>query len=263
MRSYPLGKLLTTNTDYQTEDDTFLVIQKICTDDTAKLTLKVDGIPVAEITQDIAGKYMSESRFLPAFDLGDLFIVVPPNKILRGEGTAAKAFRIIGFLNKLEPGEAMPATFAGRWAEQGLKYYSYKKTVLASDTACGAGSAIDIISFECPAGEKWVFDNMLQFVAYVGGSKDYEVTCRLVLQDQPFDNLVNSKLLLGIDQRETPYPPGSAAGFELMTLKDRPINVEPGQILKVQAVNTSSSSKTIQATTTKALIVGRKEYLKL
>jgi len=262
MKSYLLGKLLDTNTDYQTEDDTFLVIQKVCTEDTAKVTLKVDGIPVCEITKDIAPLYKSESTYLGAFNLGSLYIVVPPNKILRGEGTAAKRFRIIGYLNKLAPGEALPAGFAARYTEQGLKHYSYKKTVLASDTAVGAGSAADIISFECPAGEKWVFDNMLQFVAYVGGSKDYDITCRLVLQDQPFDNLVNSKLLLGIDQRETPYPPGSAAGFELMTLKDRPITVNPGQILKVQAVNTSASSKTIQATTTKALIVGKKEYLK-
>jgi len=77
MKSFLLGKLLATNTDYQTEDDTFLVIQEIGTNDTAKLTLKVDGIPVAEITQDIAGYYMSESRFLPLFKLGDLYIVVP------------------------------------------------------------------------------------------------------------------------------------------------------------------------------------------
>jgi len=138
MKSFLLGKLLTTNTDYQTEDDTFLVIKKVCTEDTAKLTLKVDGIPVSEITKDIAPLYKSESTFLGAFDLGDLYIVVPPNKILRGEGTASKRFRIIGYLNKLAPGEALPAAFAARYTEQGLKHYSYKKTVLAADTAVGA-----------------------------------------------------------------------------------------------------------------------------
>jgi len=135
-----------------------------------------------------------------------LLFLVPPNKIFRAEGTADKKIRIKGFLNKLAPGEALPAGFAARYTEQGLKHYSYKKTVLAAATAVGAGSAADIISFECPAGEKWVFDDMLQFQAYVAGSKDYDITCRLVLQDQPFDNLVNSKLLLGITQRETPYP---------------------------------------------------------
>lgn len=262
MKSFLLGKLLYTNTNYETEDDTFLIIQKVCTEDDAKVTIKVDGIPAAEIITDMAPLYQSESTFLKLFKLSDLFVVVPPNKILRLEGTDDKRVRIVGFLNKLAPGEALPAAFAARWTEQGQKYSSYKKTALAADTACGAGSAIDIITFECPAGEKWLFEDMLQFVAYVGGSKDYDIRARLVLQDQPFDNLVNAKLLLGIDQRETPYPPGSAAGFEFMTLKERPIKVAPGQIFRVQAVNTAATSKTIQATTTKALIVGKKEYLK-
>ena len=262
MKSYPLDKKLVTNTDYTMEDDTAFVITEIGTDDTAKVTAKVDGVPCLEFTSDIAGLVSNANNRNPLFNLGDLYIVVPPNKVLRFEGTASKDVRIKGHLLKFGPGESLPAGYVARYNEQGKKFYSYKSGALDSDVAIAAGSATDVISFECPAGEKWVFDSYLMAQATVSGSKDYDLTIRLLKQDTPLDNLINSKVVLGITQYATPYPPNDANGQVAFTLKEKQIEVNPGEVLKVQVVNVGTSAKTAEASTTKALLVGVKEYLK-
>jgi len=262
MKSFILDKRLATNTDYYTESDTAYIIQKVGTDDTSKVTAKVDGVPCAEFIDAMANLLVNASNRNDLFDLRDLYIVVPPDKTFRFDGTSGKYVRIKGYILKLGPGENLPPRHLARFQEQGRVFYSYQAGALSSTTTVAAGATTDIISFECPAGEKWVFDSLLMAEATVGGSKDYDVTIRLVKQDQPLDNLINSKTLLGLTQYATPYPPDDTDGAVGMTLKDRPIELNPGEVLKVQAVNTSSSSKDLDPTTTKALIVGRQEYLK-
>jgi len=262
MKSYVLDKRVKTNTDYVIEDDTALIIQEVGTDDTSKVTAKVDGVPCLEFITDIAALITNASNRNPLFNLGALYIVVPPTKTLRFEGTDNKYVRIRGSLLKFGPGESLPAGYVARYNEQGKKFYSYQAGALSSTTTVAAGSATNLISFECPAGEKWVFDSYLMAQALVGGSKDYDVTIRVLKQDQPLDNLLNSKLVLGLTQYSTPYPPSDSNGAKALSLKEKKIELNPGEVLKVQAVNTSSSSKDLDPSTTKALIVGVQEYLK-
>lgn len=263
MRSYSLDKRLATNTDYTVEDDTALIINEIGTDDTAKVTAKVDGVPCGEFITDIAALITDSNNRNPLFNLGDLYIVVPENKVLRFEGTANKFVRIKGSLLKFDPNEGLPAGFVARFNEQGKKYYSYQADSLDSTVAVAGGSATDLLSFECPAGHKWTFNSLLMAQATVSGSKDYAITIRLLVNDQPLDNLLNSKVVLGLTQYSTPYPPNDANGAVAFSLKDRPIVLDEGDVLKVQAVNTGSSSKILDNTTSKALIVGVKEYTKI
>jgi hypothetical protein len=261
MKSFPLDKRLATNTDYYTESDTALIIQEIGTDDTAKNTAKVEGVPCAEIITAIGALLQNASNRLPLFNLGDLFIVVPPDKTYRFNGTASKYVRVKGTILRFAPGESLPASFVARYTEQGKKFYSYQAGALTSSASIAAGSATDLISFTCPTGEKWTFNNLLMAEATVASSKNYGFAIRLLLQDEPFDNLINSKTLLGLDQYACPYPPDDTDGANVGTLKDKPITVNPGQVLKVQAVNITSGALQIDDTTSKALIVGVKEYL--
>ena len=262
MRSYLLDKRLATNTDYTMEEDTALVITEIGTDDTAKVVGTVDGVPCVEFITDIAALITNPSNRNPLFNLGDLYIVVPQNKILRFKGTEGSFVRIKGHLLKFGPGESLPASYVARFNEQGKKFYSYQAGALEGATTLAAGSATNLISFECPAGEKWTFDSYLMAQATVSASKDYDITIRLLKQDQPLDNLLNSKLLLGLTQHATPYPPNDTDGAVAANLKDKKIELNPGEVLRIQAVNTSESEKTLDAETSKALIVGVQEYLK-
>ncbi|MCC6014090.1 MAG: hypothetical protein LM564_00105, partial [Desulfurococcaceae archaeon] len=52
--SYYLKKILRTNTTYIMEKDRYYVITRIGTDAPSKVTVKVDGIPVADIFNLIA-----------------------------------------------------------------------------------------------------------------------------------------------------------------------------------------------------------------
>jgi hypothetical protein len=201
------------------------------------------------------------SNRLPLFNLGDLYIVVPPDKTYRFDGTASYYVRIKGTILRFGPGESLPAGYVARYNEQGKKFWSYQADALDSSASIAAGSATDLISFTCPTGEKWLFNNLLMAEATVSAAKNYGFAIRLLLQDEPFDNLINSKTLLGLDQYACPYPPDDTDGNHVCTLKDKPIAVNPGQVLKVQAVNITSGALTIDETTSKALIVGVREYL--
>jgi hypothetical protein len=261
MKSFPLDKRLATNTDYYTESDTALIIQEIGTNATSKVTPKVEGVPCAEIITDIGALMQNASNRLPRFNLGGLFIVVPSDKTYRFDGPSGSYVRIKGTILRFAPGESLPASFVSRYTEQGKKFYSYQANALTSTASIAAGSAIDLLSFTCPTGEKWLFNSYLMAEATVSGSKDYRFTIRLLLQDEPLDNLINSKTLLGLTQYACPYPPDDTDGNNVFILKDNPIEVKPGQVFKVQAVNVHSSALVIDDTTSKALIVGVREYL--
>lgn len=261
MKSFLLDKRLKTNTDYYTEADTAFIITEIGTDDTARVTAKVEGVPCCEIITDIAALNVTVNNRLSLFSLGDLQIVIPQDKTFRFSGTAAKWVRIKGHILRFAPGEALPASYVARYNEQGKKYWDYQAAALATSASIAAGSASDLLTFTCPTGEKWVFNNLLMVAAIVTTAPEYWFGIRLLLQDEPFDNLINSKALLGLTQYATPYPPEDTYGAEGTSLKDRPIEVKPGQILKIQAINTSASAIVIKKDDSKALLVGVKEYL--
>jgi hypothetical protein len=260
MKSFLLDKRLATNTDYKTESDTAFIITEIGTDDTAKVVAKVEGVPCGEFITDIAPLISKSANRLPLFDLGDLYIVIPPDKTFRFEGTASKYVRIKGTILRFAPGESLPASFVSRYTEQGKKFWSYQAGSLSSSVSVGADTAVDILSFTCPTGEKWLFNNYIMAKHLVSGAIDYDLTTRIRLQDEPLDNLLNANTKVGISQYQTPYPPNDTDGVYIGSLKDKPIVVNPGQVLKLQAHNTSTSAKTVDVGS-KVLIVGQKEYL--
>jgi len=259
MKKFKLDKRLKTNTDYYTESDTAFIIRKIGTDDTSKVTVKVEGVPCAEIVTDFAPLYATSTNRLDLFDLKDLYIVVPPDKNFRFDGTSGKYVRIQGEILRLGPGEALPASYAGRYTEQGKKFWSYQKDSPDSATSVAAKSASTVLEFTCPTGERWKFPSYLMAL-YASASQMLDFTTRILKQDEPLDNLINDKTDLGIDQYATPYPPSDTYGEVPFTLEQNPIELEPGQVLKIQAFNTSASAITLQ-TSSKVLIVGIQEYL--
>jgi hypothetical protein len=261
MKVFKLDKTLATNTDYTTESDIALIIQEVGTDDTAKVTAKVEGIPCAEFTSYLGPLNSNPTNRLPLLNLKDLYIVVPPDKIFRFEGTSEKNVRIKGLLLRFEPNEGLPAEYIARYTEQGKIFFSYLIASLENDTAVPAGSAIDLLTFTCPSGQKYVFNSY--FMASLQDTTpaiNYGLVSRILVNDSPLDNLMNSKILLGIDQHATPLPPNDTDGVSVFSFEDKPIALTEGNILKVQIQNITSDSITANTNST-CLIACKKEYL--
>jgi len=113
--TYYLKKILKTGTTYIMEKDRYYVIKKIGTDATSKVTAKVDGIPVADIVNIIAPIAKTSSNTLGPKDLGDYFIVVPPERQLYFDGPSGANVYIEGDLVILAPGETLPTEHLARY----------------------------------------------------------------------------------------------------------------------------------------------------
>jgi len=262
MKSYRLDKELVVGTTYYTESDKALVIMEAGTDDTSKITLKVNGVPCLEITQDAAPLVKTSSNMNDLLKLGDLYVVVPPDTTFYVDGTASKKMRIRGFILDLAGGESLPAGYLARFKEQGKKFFSYISKNLTYDTTVPAGGEVVCYEFTCPTGEKWRFDNLMMAEVLDDTTLKEQFNVRLYLQDTPFDNLVSSKLVLGMETKAFPYPPNTTDGIEPGSLKDTPIDVLPGETLKITFINTGSSfTKSGTHAYYKVLLVGKKEYL--
>lgn len=262
MKSYRLDKELVVGTNYFTEADKALVIQEVGTDDTDKITLKVAGVPCLEITQDIAPLTKTSSNTNDLLNLRDLYVVVPPDTTFWVEGTATKKMRIRGFILDLSGQESLPAGYLARFREQGKKFFSYISKNLIYDTTVPAGGEVVCYEFTCPTGEKWRFDDLMMAAVLDDSTLKEQFNVRLYLQDTPFDNLVSGKLVLGLETKAFPYPPSATVNMVPGTLKDTPIDVLPGETLKITFINTGSDfTKSGSHAYYKALLVGIKEYL--
>jgi len=262
MKTYRLDKELVVGTTYYTEADKALVILEAGTDDTAKNTLKVAGVPCLEITSDAAPLHQTNTNLNKLLQLGDLQVVIPPDTTFYIEGTASKKMRIRGFILDLAGGEMLPAGYKARYDAQGKKFFSYISKSLTYDTTVGAGGEVDCYEFTCPTGEKWRFDNLMMAAVLDDSTLKDQFNVRLYKQDTPFDNLVSSKLVLGMETLAFPYPPKESVESQPGTLKETPIDVLPGETLKVTFINTGSSfTKSGTHAYYKVLLVGIKEYL--
>ena len=262
MKSYKLDKELVVGTDYYTEADKALVILAAGTDDTAKATLKVNGVPCLELTSDAAPLHVTNSNLNKLLELGELQVVVPPDTTFKVEGTTDKKMRIKGFVLDLAPNESLPAGYVARYNEQGKKFFSYISEDLTYDTTVPAQGEVTCYEFTCPTGEKWTFDNLMMAAVLDDTTLKDQFNVRLYKQDKPFDNLVYSKLVLGMETLSFPYPPVETTEEEAGTLKDSPIDLLPGETLKITFVNTGADfTKSGTHAYYKALLVGKKEYL--
>ncbi len=262
MKTYRLDKEIVVGTTYYTEADKALVIKEAGTDDTSKITLRVAGVPCLELTQDIAPLVATSSNMNGLLNLEDLYVVVPPDTTFDVDGTSSKKMRIRGFILDLAGQEPLPAAYLTRFKEQGKKFFSYISKNLTYDTTVPADGEVTCYEFTCPTGEKWRFDNLMMAEVLDDTTLKEQFNVRLYLQDTPFDNLVSSKLVLGMETKAFPYPPNTTDGIVPGTLKETPIDVLPGETLKITFINTGSSfTKSGTHAYYKVLLVGKKEYL--
>jgi len=242
--TYFLKKILKTNTTYEMEKDRYYVIRKIGTDVSAKTTAKVDGIPAVDIFNLIAPIARTSSNTLGPLDLGEYFIVVPPERKLLFESTGSGNVYVEGELVVLSPGESIPSEHLARYntyANRKITYIDASYTVGAS---WPAGQEVKVADITPPTIEDWIFDGFAGVsVSGLSAAQTYgQINLKLYYDGKPLDLLVATAGPHGIETLKMPLPPTDSAEKELFSFKDKPIAVVGGHTLTVTAINVSGSA---------------------
>jgi hypothetical protein len=241
---YKLQKILKTNTTYEMEKDRYYVIKRIGTDATAKVTVKVDGIPVVDIFNSIAPIAKTSSNLNGPLDLGEYFVVVPPERKLLFEATATANVYIEGDLVVLSPGETIPSEHLTRYNTYASRKITYVDASVTVGTSWPAGQEVKVTDITPPTIEDWVFDGFAGVVvSNLSAAQTYgQVNVKLYYDGKPLDLLVATAGPHGIETLKMPLTPTATAEFEPFSFKDKAIYVVGGHTLTVTAINVSGSA---------------------
>jgi len=242
--TYYLKKILKTNTTYEMEKDRYYVVRKIGTDASAKVTVKVDGIPVLDIFNTIAPITKTSSNTLGPLDLGEYFIVVPPERKLLFESSGSGNVYIEGELVVLAPGEAIPSEHLVRYNAYASRKITYIDTSVTVGASWAAGQEVKITDITPPTIEDWIFDGFAGVaVSNLSAAQTYgQINAKFYYDGKPLDLLVATAGPHGIESLKMPLPPTDSAEKEPFTFKDKPITVVGGHTLTVTAINVSGSA---------------------
>jgi hypothetical protein len=242
--TYILKKILKTNTTYEMEKDRYYVIRKIGTDVSAKVTVKVDGIPVLDIFNTIAPIAKTSSNTLGPLDLGDFYIVVPPERKLLFESSGSGNVYIEGELVVLSPGESIPTEHLTRYNTYANRKITYLDTSVTVGTSWPAGQEVKITDITPPTIEDWIFDGFAGVaISNLSTTQTFgQINIKFYYDGKPFDLLVATAGPHGIESLKMPLPPTDSAEKEGFSFKDKPIMAVGGHTLTVTAVNVSGSA---------------------
>jgi hypothetical protein len=242
--AYILRKILKTNVTYEMEKDRYYVIRRIGTDTTSKVTVKVDGIPVVDMFSTIAPIARTSSNLLGPLDLGEFFIVVPPERKLLFESAASANVFVEGDLIVLSPGETIPTDHLARYNTYATRKITYADVSAIVGTSWPAGQEVKVADITPPTIEDWIFDGFAgAAVTGLAAAQAYgQINLKLYYDGKPLDLLVAVAGPHGIETLKMPLPPVATVDFEPFTFKEKPIYVVGGHTLTVTAINVSGAA---------------------
>ena len=242
--TYYLKKILKTGTTYVMEKDRYYVIRKIGTDAGSKVTVKVDGIPVVDIINIIAPIARTGSNELGPKDLGDYFIVVPPERQLLFEGPSGANVYIEGDLVILAPGETLPTEHLARYNAYANRKLTYVDVSVTIGSSWAAGVEQKITDITPPTIEDWIFDDFAGVsVSGLASAQTYgQINIKMYYDGKPFDLLLTQAGPHGIESLKMPLPPSNTTEKEPFTFKDKPVTVVGGHTFTITAINVSGSA---------------------
>jgi len=231
---------------YRAESDKYYIFKEVGTDSTLEPSyLEIDGKRVLEIYGKIAPLKKTDSNLLGLFDLGENYLVVPPNKAFIFNGSTGSKLKVRGILGSLGPGEVMGGVYASRFAVQHVKIYSFlhAKYTFASGAGVPAGTKIRVLDWTCPVGENWVFDRYLGVEAWTtDGASAGDLSFEIFIEGVPKDVIETTMGPKGFAAGSAPYPPRSAVNIEAFDPKALNLKFEPGRTLVIDCTNAADLS---------------------
>lgn len=246
MKTYPLEKDFVTNTDYTLEPYKAYVIEKIGTDDTANVTIRIDGKACGVITNYIAPLRKAAANMCGELDLGPYKLVVPPAKTIRFDGTAAKNVSVQGKMLELAPGEPLPGDLLNRFANQNTEYITVvSASAVSTGTSMADGAEVSLYSLTPTTIEQYIFNNRVIVRQAAAGSPaeaEGNIGIRFYLDGAPLDNLPASAGKRGVNRFDMDLPSTTTNTMEPWTLEATPITVGGDHTLEVKAMNVSGGT---------------------
>lgn len=251
MKKYILDKVLESGVLYRAESDKAYVINYVGTNSTTRAKLSVADAPCLEIVDVIAPLTTTNANLCGPMALGDCYIVVPPTKTIKFEGSAGSYMRIIGNIIELEPGETLPPELLSRYSAQSKKYLSYLEGSYSSAAAAAisANAEYDVIpTASVPVGERWTFASyyMGEVWTTAGSIPREQLATRIYINGKPLDIVEATMGKLGIYSTAAPHPPRADLNYDVFTFEEKPIVLEAGKDYRVTCVN-NGPTKTLAA----------------
>jgi len=245
MKIVKLDKVLNAGTTYVLESDRAYVIEAIGTNSAARGRIYIDEVPLTEIDSTVAPMHVTSTNLLGPLKLGDLSLVVPPDKRIRFEGDSGSKLRIIGKLILLDSGESLPGGYLDRFRRQGDHYWTTVSGTqgLGTNEAWKNGAEITVITLHPATIEMYRLNNYLG-VSVTGGSfTEGELGIRFKFKEVPFDVHSVTEGPLGIDVKSAPLPPSSTTESVPFMMSDFPFDVPGDTTFTIGVINTSGSDK--------------------
>ena len=231
-KRYLLDKIYTGNTDYTMSADKALIIKALGYDTSEDLTPKIDGADLGVINKEVCPASRVYDFDLPLLDLGPLFYVAPPDKVMRFNATIGGNVRVVGEMLDLGPGETLPPSALSRLTVQGSHFRTFKSGSVKTGTWTDK-TWLRLLELVPKTKEQYLFNS------YVGFNMVGETTpnlraltkyqIRFIMDGKPLDNLLTAMGHLGIDCMSMFHPPTYNKQVDRFSLKDFPITV-PGDV---------------------------------
>jgi len=247
MKVYKLNKLVAMNTDYPLEPYRAYIIEAWGTGDTAEVTARVDTKKVGSILTEVAPLRKNTVNFFGPLPLGNLYIVVPPDKILRFDGTAGQFVHIQGRLLELAVGEGLPSDYLSRYMNQHNEYVTcLEGTDVSTGTALADGVEVTLKTLTPTSIEEYLFNSRMLVDQVAAGSPaeaEGNLGVRAYLDGAPLDHLKSASGRRGWD-RMTMEIPNTTDNKDLdgFSLEDSPILVPADKTLDVKLMNVSGAA---------------------
>jgi len=247
MRVYELDKLVAMNTELTLENYRAYVIQAWGTDDTAEVTARVDAKKVGSILTELAPLRKNTTNFGGPLPLGPLFIVVPPLKAIKFEGTAAKFVHILGRIIELAPGESLPSDLLSRFANQHNEYVTCLEGVdVSTGTAMADGAEVTLKTVSPTGIERYLFNSRMLVDQVAAGSPaeaEGNLGVRPYIDGAPLDHLLAASGRRGWDRMTMEIPNTTDnKSLDPFVLDVAPIEVLASHTLDVKAMNVSGAA---------------------
>jgi hypothetical protein len=234
-RGVPLDKVVPAGTTFITEKREAFIANFVGTNAATDGTLFIDEKPVITLKSLVAPHRLRDSNLLGPLNLGDLYIVIPPETKYLWQGPSGSVLRLIGTKILLEPGEALGEPYISRYRAQFNSIIVYREGTYnhGVGNAWQAGDEREVLRIRPAVIEKYVFNSVLMASVdnVSGGVADGDWGVFIYVDGQPIDVL------------SCPRPPTDTTEEIPLSLQNYPIEVPGDHEISFRVVNNSGAAK--------------------